>query len=421
VWTELSAWGKPAIAGLLLLCALGGLSGWAARRFGKRELTGTPQDRSERLKDRVLFAAAIISGAIVYGSLVIGSFENLTTWAGDTLDWKNWQQYLVPISLDGLGTAAGVLAFRAVKKRLSPYACYAMVWGATATSVTINATEGGKHGGPAAIYMGFLSVAVMAMFHLFLGQFQAGAEHQGRKYPRFGARWLTKGWGKDATILLFIDWVNSPPVDIEPTVANAILHRGRVLDARATATRTLVRKARDEKAAEHIHAADLQRLVRDAENADTIAELQAAANDALAKVAEESARRVGAEDDARLRGEEAERLRAALAEVSAKPARKPAQVSARSVGAEPAREDPAQVSAEERDRNDRAKVALIRETYAKHRKLTGDPLTRYKVETFKPDGEKSWDVKSRQAERILAILDAEFAGANSEDREDLSA
>lgn len=207
---------------LALIVAVAVFLAAAARRYGQR--TNTPAaDRSQARRDRALFAAAFIAAAIVYSALIAGSFEGLTAWARDTLDWTGWQQYIVPLSVDGLGTAAGVLAFRAVRRKTSPYACYAMVWGATATSMTVNAIQGGKHGAAAAFYMAFLSLAVMAMFHLFLGQFQAGAEYVGRKYPRFGLRWATY---TGPTLLDFLCWVNHPPTgDLEPSVANAVEHR----------------------------------------------------------------------------------------------------------------------------------------------------------------------------------------------------
>lgn len=215
--TILAITGATVLVALLILVAV--LIGYASRRRGAGTLPGAVVSRT----DRWIFRAAFIFGAVVYGALILGSFEGLTGFARDILHWTGWQQYLVPVSLDGLGTAAGFLAFRAVKKKTSPYLCYAMVWGATAASAGINFDQGGKHGGTAAFYMAFLSVAVMVMFHLFLGQFQAGAEYMGTKYVRFGIRWVTY-FGP--TLLDFLCWVNHPPaVGTEPTVANAVEHR----------------------------------------------------------------------------------------------------------------------------------------------------------------------------------------------------
>lgn len=226
----------------------------AARRYGARTIA--PADRAQARRDRWLFAAGFLFAAVVYVALILGSFEGLTSWARDTLGWDDWRQYIVPVSVDGLGTAAGVLAFRAIRRRTSPLACYVMVWGATATSMTVNAVEGGKHGAAAAFYMSFLSAAVMAMFHLFLGQFQAGAEYVGRKYPRFGLRWITY-W---QTPLDFLCWVNHPPAaGTEPTVNAAVEHRQAWRSAAAE---------RSASAAAVRHRARLLALARKAELAE---------------------------------------------------------------------------------------------------------------------------------------------------------
>lgn len=250
--TDLNAYGLDlrlilAITAAMATGALGAaIVGKAARRRGARSLPGAVVSRT----DKLIFRAAFIFGAIVYTALILGSFEGLTGFARDTLHWTGWQQYLVPVSLDGLGTATGFLAFRAIKKRTSPYLCYAMAWGSTAASAAINFQQGGKHGGTAAFYMAFLSVAVMAMFHLFLEQFQAGAEYVGKKYPRFGVRWVTYA---GPTVLDFLCWVNHPPADgTEPTVGNAVAHR----------------KAHRERKAEHAHVASLVAAQRAAELAE---------------------------------------------------------------------------------------------------------------------------------------------------------
>lgn len=232
---------------LAIIAAVAVLIAFAGKRRGVRTITPNPSKQQAR-KDRWLFAFAFGSASVVYVALIAGSFKGLTEWASSTLHWGDWYEAaIVPITVDGLGTAAGILAFRAVQKKTSPYMCYLMVWGATAASAIINAIQGGKHGGAAAFYMAFLSVAVMVMFHLFLGQFQAGAEYLGTKYVRFGLRWITY---LGPTVLDFLCWVNHPPAaGLEPTVVNAVEHR----------------KAHRERKAEAAHVAALVSAQRKAE------------------------------------------------------------------------------------------------------------------------------------------------------------
>lgn len=241
-------WALVAVAAVLT-----GAAGYRRGRRHREPGTGTP-NRAQQRRDRALFIAAFGAATIVYATVIAGSFTNLAEWAGATLNWTGWERYIVPISLDGLGTAAGFLAFRAVRAETSPHLCYLMVWGATAASMAINAIQGGKHGGTAAFYMAFLSLAVMAMFHLFLGQFQAGAEYVGKKYPRFGLRWITYY----QTPADFLCWVNHPPEpELEPTVANAIQHRIAWKDRQRQEAEAAAEAEHDRQLRQHQRAAEL--------------------------------------------------------------------------------------------------------------------------------------------------------------------
>lgn len=226
----------PAWVVVLFAAVAGPLVGAAGYRLGSRRAGGqVPVDWRGRWKDRVLFAAALLAGSAVYAAVVVGSFNGLTAFARDRLGWggaggQGWRQYLVPVTLDGVAAAFAFLAGRAVLRRRSPVRCYLMVWSATGASAVANFTEGqGEHGTAAGVYLAFLSVAGIAIFHTFLDQLaHAGPAYVRRRYPPFGLRWVT---AFPSTWCAALAWINYPPDGVDPTVPAALAHLDEVREA----------------------------------------------------------------------------------------------------------------------------------------------------------------------------------------------
>lgn len=212
--------GYPAAAAAFFVAIV--LVWQAGVRSGQRRLTPAA-DRTERLKDRALFAAAILAGLTVYLGFVIGSYQGLTAFARDFVGWADWKQNIVPVTLDGGGAAFGFLAFRAVARGKAPYACYAIVWLSAAAGAGFNFLQGGEHHRwQAGAYLAYLSVVSMGMFHTFLEQFKEGARLVIRERPSFGIRWFTY---PSNTVCAALAWINYPPIEgTKPSVANAVLH-----------------------------------------------------------------------------------------------------------------------------------------------------------------------------------------------------
>jgi hypothetical protein len=259
-------------AGLAAVIAAFVLVWNAGARAGARRLA--PPTSSQRMKDRFLFAAALLAGATVYAAFVIGSYEGLTAFAREVIGWDDWKQNLVPVTLDGGGAAFGFLAFRAVARRQSPYRCYAVVWSSAGASAFFNFIQGGQgHRWEAGLYLAFLSLAGMVLFHTFLDQFRVGAELEERTYPKFGLRWATY---LPNTLCAALAWINHPPAgDTTPTVSAAVAHLETVRAAKRAA-----RNGRRAEAA--TYAPGWTRLWPWARNAHLVAALNAVRNEQAA-------------------------------------------------------------------------------------------------------------------------------------------
>lgn len=231
------SWSPVWVVVLVLAVVAGPLVGAAGYRLGSRRAgREMPANSRQRWKDRALFSAALVAGAAVYAAVVVGSFNGLTAFARHQLGWggqdgQGWRQYIVPVTLDGVAAAFAFLAGRSVLRRRSPVRCYLMVWGATGASAAANFAEGeGSHGAAAGVYLAFLSVAGIAIFHTFLDQLaHSGPEYVRRRYPPFGLRWVT---ATPSTVLAALAWINYPPEGVEPTVPAALAHLDEVRAAK---------------------------------------------------------------------------------------------------------------------------------------------------------------------------------------------
>lgn len=233
--SQMPSWATIAAvtAGIAALIGVLKVVSRASYRAGRRRGAPAATD-TQRLKDRLLFAAALLAGATVYAAFVIGSYEGLTAFAREVIGWADWKRTLVPVTLDGGGAAFGFLAFRAVARRQSPYRCYAVVWSSAGASAFFNFLQGGQgHRWEAGLYLAFLSLAGMVLFHTFLDQFRVGAELEERTYPKFGLRWATY---LPNTLCAALAWINHPPADdTSPTVSAAVAHLETVRAAKRAA------------------------------------------------------------------------------------------------------------------------------------------------------------------------------------------
>jgi hypothetical protein len=162
------------------------------------------------------------------------SFIGLTGFARDVMHWDHWTNVMVPLSLDGISISFGAWAFVAVKRGRHPGRAYKIVLAAATMSAVLNFVHGrDKWSLWAGLYLAFLSMAGMAMFHELLDQFMAAYDDETAlrtRYPRFGQRWL---YAPVSTFAARRAWIVHPPQEgYRPTVRNALDHLQAVRDAK---------------------------------------------------------------------------------------------------------------------------------------------------------------------------------------------
>lgn len=265
-------WLVPALAAVNLLMAVVGLP--LARRAGRiaAERLRHPEDYAswrERAKDRALFLSALLPTILVWLSVMGVSFRGLTGFATDYMGWNDWTNIFVPLSLDGISVAFGAHAFRAVKRGRYPGRARRIVFAAAATSAVLNyvhATEAWSVW--AGIYLAFMSIVGMLMFHEMLDQFsdaEADEQQLRSRTPRFGKRWLLAPVN---TFLVWRMWIYDPPADGRPaTVRNALDHYAQVQDRRRRRARELADLKAEERRTQIVRNAELARARRAARRA----------------------------------------------------------------------------------------------------------------------------------------------------------
>jgi hypothetical protein len=224
-------WVFPLTAALLLITLIFTVPATRALayRAGRRTVanaTATPTRR-----DRALLIGALAPAVLFWAAVLAGSFLGLTGFARDTLHWTGAQQYLVPLTLDGIAVSFALLAVRAIARGRNPDRANRIAWAAMLASAAINffherdVTDGSVLG---AGYLALLSVLGMLIFHEFLAQFEEGSDQINRRRPRFGLRWITYG---PNTLCAALAWINHPPAEgTRATVLNAIEHLEEVRD-----------------------------------------------------------------------------------------------------------------------------------------------------------------------------------------------
>jgi hypothetical protein len=150
------------------------------------------------------------------------------------MEWRHWTNMLVPLSLDGISVSFGAWAFVAVKRGRHPGRAYKIVLAAATMSAILNFVHGRDQWSIwAGLYLAFLSMAGMAMFHELLDQFMAAYDDEvalKTRYPRFGQRWL---YAPVSTFSARRAWIVHPPEEsIRPSVRNALDHLQAVRDAK---------------------------------------------------------------------------------------------------------------------------------------------------------------------------------------------
>jgi hypothetical protein len=216
------------IAGLPLARAAGKRRG---RRLAHPELF---QTGLEKAKDTALFLAALVPSTLVWLAVMTVSFIGLTGFAADVMHWRHWTNTLVPLSLDGISISFGAWAFVAVKRGRHPGRAYKIVLAAATMSAALNFVHGRDVWSLwAGLYLAFLSVAGMAMFHELLDQFMAAYDEEAAlrsRYPRFGQRWL---YAPLSTFAARRAWIVHPPQEgLRPSVRNALDHLEQMRQAR---------------------------------------------------------------------------------------------------------------------------------------------------------------------------------------------
>jgi hypothetical protein len=199
----------------------------AGRRRGRR--LAHPEaynNRLDKAKDTALFLAALLPSLLVWLAVMGVSFIGLTGFAKDVMGWNHWTNMLVPLSLDGISVSFGAWAFVAVKRGRHPGRAYKIVLAAATMSAALNFVHGrDKWSLWAGLYLAFLSMAGMAMFHELLDQFMANIDDEvalKTRYPRFGQRWL---YAPLSTFAARRAWIVHPPAEgIRPSVRNALDH-----------------------------------------------------------------------------------------------------------------------------------------------------------------------------------------------------
>lgn len=227
--TGVQTWAVVLVVSILSLSLLIGvpLARSAGRRRGIRlarpEAYASFKDKS---KDTALFLAALFPSLLVWLAVMGVSFIGLTGFANDVMNWNHWTNILVPLSLDGISVSFGAWAFVAVKRGRHPGRAYKIVLAAATVSATLNFVHGrDKWSIWAGLYLAFLSMAGMAMFHELLDQFMAGLDDElalKTRYPRFGQRWL---YAPASTFAARRAWIVFPPDEgLRPSVRNALDH-----------------------------------------------------------------------------------------------------------------------------------------------------------------------------------------------------
>jgi hypothetical protein len=190
--------------------------------------------RKERAKDTALFLAALMPSVLVWLAVMSVSFIGLTGFARDVMSWDHWTNIMVPLSLDGISISFGAWAFVAVKRGRHPGRAYKIVLAAATMSAVLNFVHGRDQWSLwAGLYMAFLSMVGMAMFHELLDQFMAAYDDETAlktRYPRFGQRWF---YAPMSTFAARRAWIVHPPAEgYRPSVRNALDHLQAVRDAK---------------------------------------------------------------------------------------------------------------------------------------------------------------------------------------------
>jgi hypothetical protein len=238
-WTEtvVPSWVMALVVGVLTLCLIIGVP--AARAAGRRRghRLAHPEAYTkfrDRAKETALFLAALLPSVLVWLAVMGVSFIGLTGFAADVMQWRHWTNMLVPLSLDGISVSFGAWAFVAVKRGRHPGRAYKIVLAAATMSAVLNFVHGRDQWSIwAGLYLAFLSMAGMAMFHELLDQFMAAYDDEvalKTRYPRFGQRWL---YAPISTFSARRAWIVHPPEEgVRPSVRNALDHLQAVRDAK---------------------------------------------------------------------------------------------------------------------------------------------------------------------------------------------
>ncbi|HEX5543513.1 MAG TPA: DUF2637 domain-containing protein [Micromonospora sp.] len=255
-------WLVAVLAAVSLLLILVGLP--LARRAGRigAERLRYPENYAnwrERAKDRALFLSALLPSILVWLSVMGVSFRGLVGFATDYMGWNDWTNVIVPLSLDGISVAFGAHAFRSVKRGRFPGRARRIVFAAAAASAVLNYVHAAEAWSIwAGVYLAFMSIVGMLMFHEMLDQFSdAEADEQllRSKTPRFGTRWLLAPFN---TFLVWRMWIYDPPADLRSaTVRNALDHYSEVQARKRQRTRELADLKSEERRAQIARNAEL--------------------------------------------------------------------------------------------------------------------------------------------------------------------
>ncbi len=235
--TQVPTWVMVLVVSVLTVSLLIGvpLARAAGKRRGRR--LAHPEafnNRLDKAKDTALFLAALLPSLLVWLAVMGVSFIGLTGFAADVMHWNHWTNILVPLSLDGISVSFGAWAFVAVKRGRHPGRAYKIVLAAATMSAALNFVHGREKWSLwAGLYLAFLSMAGMAMFHELLDQFMANIDDEvalKTRYPRFGQRWL---YAPLSTFAARRAWIVHPPAEgIRPSVRNALDHLVDVREAK---------------------------------------------------------------------------------------------------------------------------------------------------------------------------------------------
>ncbi|HCT81306.1 MAG TPA: hypothetical protein DGG94_04220 [Micromonosporaceae bacterium] len=259
--TQVPTWVMVVVVSVLTLSLLAGvpLARAAGRRRGHR--LAHPEafnNRLDKAKDTALFLAALVPSLLVWLAVMGVSFIGLTGFAKDVMGWDHWTNILVPLSLDGISVSFGAWAFVAVKRGRHPGRAYKIVLAAATMSAALNFVHGrDKWSLWAGLYLAFLSMAGMAMFHELLDQFMATIDDEvalKTRYPRFGQRWV---YAPLSTFAARRAWIVHPPAEnLRPSVRNALEHLQDVREAKRQRRLDGALKVREEQQAKlvEVHA-----------------------------------------------------------------------------------------------------------------------------------------------------------------------